>query len=107
VLDHEFPELLGARDILLQSLLLELRDELGSRRDAHVGGDEDLLDPLPELLVPRVPKLRHRRVQLPDERLPAPPQALSQAPKPPSFGVLLRYRFVRFWRHDHGLVDRH
>ncbi len=57
---------------LSQGLLLELRDELRRRRHPDVGGDEDLLDPLPELLVLGIPELRHRRVELPDERLPAP-----------------------------------
>src|SRR5215204_931154 len=82
VLYEQRPELLAAREVLLQRLLLELPHELGRGRDADVGGDEDLLDPLPELLVLSVPKLRHSRVELPDDGLPAPAEPLAEPPEP-------------------------
>jgi hypothetical protein len=84
VLDQERPELLAARDVLLERLLLELPDELGRRRDPDVGGDQNLLDPLPELLVVGVPKLRHSRVELPDDGLPTPAQPPPEPPEPPA-----------------------
>ena len=69
VLYEQRPELLTTREVPLHSLLLELPHELGRGRNPDVGGDEDLLDPLPELLVVGVPELRHSRVELPDDGL--------------------------------------
>jgi hypothetical protein len=82
VLDQERPELLAARNVLLQRLLLELPGELGSRCDPDIRGDQNLFDPLPELLVICVPELSNSRVELPDDRLPAPAQPLPEPPEP-------------------------
>src|SRR3712207_885852 len=88
MLYKEPPELLAARDFLLERLLPELPDELRRGRDPHVESDEYLLDPLPELLVPCIPEPRHARVELPDNGLPAPPESPPQPSEPPAGSVL-------------------
>src|SRR5215210_3449085 len=82
VLYHELPQLGTAGDVLLQRLLLELADELRRGRYPHVGGDQDLLDPLPEFLVLDVPELGYSGVQLPDERVAAAAETLPEPAKP-------------------------
>jgi hypothetical protein len=116
MLHHKFPELLAAGNVPLQRFLLELRDEPRSGRYAHVGGDKDLLDPLPKLLVLRVPELRHGGVELPDKRLPAPPHAPPQTAEPGADGIFLggrlynltyssTFTFRLCWRGLHRFVD--
>src|SRR5215218_7518397 len=60
VLDHELPQLAAARDVLLQRLLLELPDELGGGRNAHVGLPA-LFQPQPEPPEPADGLLRLRK----------------------------------------------
>src|SRR5215212_8757168 len=84
MLDHELPQLVTAFDILLQRLLLQLSDEPCRSRHPDVGGDQNLLDSLPELLVLNVPELRNGGVELSDERGAATAEALPQPAKPPA-----------------------
>src|SRR5215213_6284513 len=113
VLYEQRPELLTAREVPLHSLLLELPHELGRGRNPNVGGDEDLLDPLPELLVLSVPKLRHSRVELPDDGLPALPQPAAKPPEPAASFLCLRRlrrglgirRFLDYTRFRERLLD--
>src|ERR671910_3288721 len=92
MLNHELAQLFPAGDVLLQGLLLEFCDELGRRRHPDVGGDQDLLDPLPKLFILRVPELSNCRVELPHERLPAPRHSSPQPPEPPGRLLLIRVR---------------
>ena len=71
-------------DVPLQRLLLELSDELRRGRNPDVGGDQNLLDSLPELLVLDVPELRNGGVELSDERRAAAAETLPQPAKPPA-----------------------
>src|SRR5215204_5476954 len=84
MLDHELAQLVTAFDILLQRLLLQLSDELCRSRHPDVGGDQNLLDSLPELLVLNVPELRNGGVELSHERGAATAEALPQPAKPPA-----------------------
>src|SRR5215217_6434995 len=122
MLDHELPQLVTAFDILLQRLLLQLSDEPCRSRHPDVGGDQNLLDSLPELLVLNVPELRNGGVELSDERGAATAEALPQPAKPPA-GLLplgdrlrclvdrtgLRQEFLRLGLIDlpHVLGSRH
>src|SRR5215213_9297846 len=92
MLDHELQQLVTAFDILLQRLLLQLSDELCRSRHPDVGGDQNLLDSLPELLVLNIPELRNGGVELSHERGAATAEALPQPAKPPAGLLPLGYR---------------
>jgi hypothetical protein len=74
-LDQPIGQLLTARELVLGGLLLELGDDLGRRRGAHVGVDERLLQPLPGLLGEI---LEQSRLDLGLERLTGLAQTLAQ-----------------------------
>src|SRR5215208_3958015 len=84
MLDHELPQLVTTGDIPLPRFLLQLSNELRRSRHPDVGGDKNLLDSLPKLLVLNVPELRNGGVELSDERGAATAEALLQPAKPPA-----------------------